>query len=154
MAIREIRKAPDDILYKKSREVTEFDQRLHSLLDDMKETLDKANGVGLAAVQVGILKRVCIIDDGNGLIELINPVILETGGSQTDVEGCLSFPGKWGEVTRPDYVKVSAYDRNGNKFEKEGTGLLARAFCHEIEHLDGHTFTEKVDKFIKEDELD
>lgn len=154
MAIREIRKAPDEILYKKSREVTEFDQRLHCLLDDMKETLDKANGVGLAAVQVGILKRVCIIDDGNGLIELINPVILETGGSQTDVEGCLSFPGKWGEVTRPDYVKVCAYDRNGNKFEKEGTGLLARAFCHEIEHLDGHTFTEKVDKFIKEDEID
>ncbi len=148
MAIREIRKAPDEILYKKSRTVTALDERLFELLDDMADTMYEANGVGLAAVQVGVLKRVCVIDDGEGLIELINPVIVEESGSQTGTEGCLSFPGKWGIVTRPDRVKVRSLDREGNEVEFTGSGLLARAFCHEIEHLDGHAFTEKVERFV------
>lgn len=148
MAIREIRKAPDEILYKKSRTVTEFDERLRQLLDDMADTMYEANGVGLAAVQVGILKRVCVIDDGDGLIELINPVITEESGSQTGTEGCLSFPGKWGIVTRPEQVTVRAFDRDGNEVEFSGRGLLARAFCHEIEHLDGHAFVEKAERFV------
>lgn len=148
MAIREIRKAPDEILYKKSRTVTALDERLFELLDDMADTMYEANGVGLAAVQVGVLKRVCVIDDGEGLIELINPVIIEESGSQTGTEGCLSFPGKWGIVTRPDFVKVRSLDRDGNEVEFTGSGLLARAFCHEIEHLDGHAFVEKAERFI------
>ena len=152
MAIREIRKAPDEVLYKKSREVTDFDARLHTLLEDMADTMYEANGVGLAAVQVGILKRVVVIDTGDGLMELINPVILETSGSQTGTEGCLSFPGKWGTVTRPLYVKVKALDRFGNEQILEGRELLARAFCHELEHLDGHAFVEKVEKFGDPDE--
>lgn len=151
MAIREIRKSPDEILYKKSREVTEFDGRLHTLLDDMAETMYAANGVGLAAVQVGILKKVVVIDTGEGLLELINPEIIEESGKQTGTEGCLSFPGKWGEVTRPNYVKVKAKDRFGNEQILEGKELLARAFCHEIEHLSGHAFIEKVERFIEED---
>lgn len=148
MAIREIRKAPDEILFKKSRPVTAFDERLRELLDDMADTMYEANGVGLAAVQVGILKRICVIDDGEGLIELINPVITEESGSQTGTEGCLSFPGKWGIVTRPEHVTVRAFDRDGNEVEFKGSGLLARAFCHEIEHLDGHAFVEKAERFI------
>ncbi len=152
MAIREIRKAPDEILFKKSRAVTAFDDRLWELLDDMADTMYEANGVGLAAVQVGILKRICVIDDGEGLIELINPVITEESGSQTGTEGCLSFPGKWGIVTRPEHVKVRAFDRDGNEVEFEGSGLLARAFCHEIEHLDGHAFVEKAERFIDPEE--
>lgn len=152
MAIREIRKAPDDILYKKSREVTKFDERLWELLDDMADTMYEANGVGLAAVQVGILKRICVIDDGEGLIELINPVITKTEGEQTGTEGCLSFPGKWGIVTRPQYVRVEAFDRNGSKVMYEGEGLLARAFCHETEHLDGHAFIEKAERFVDPEE--
>lgn len=153
MAIREIRKAPDEILYKKSREVVTFDKRLHELLDDMADTMYEANGVGLAAVQVGVLKRVCVIDDGSGIIELINPVITKTDGEQTGTEGCLSFPGKWGIVTRPNYVEVEALDRNGNKVSYRGEGLLARAFCHEIEHLDGHAFTEKAERFVDPEEV-
>lgn len=152
MAIREIRKAPDDILYKKSREVTKFDERLWELLDDMADTMYEANGVGLAAVQVGVLKRICVIDDGEGLIELINPVITKTDGEQTGTEGCLSFPGKWGIVTRPQYVRVEAFDRNGSKVMYEGEGLLARAFCHETEHLDGHAFIEKAERFVDPEE--
>ena len=112
----------------------------------------EANGVGLAAVQVGILKRICVIDDGEGLIELINPVITEESGSQTGTEGCLSFPGKWGIVTRPEHVTVRAFDRDGNEVEFKGSGLLARAFCHEIEHLDGHAFVEKAERFIDPEE--
>lgn len=153
MAIREIRKAPDEILYKKSREVTAFDKRLCELLDDMADTMYEANGVGLAAVQVGVLKRVCVIDDGSGIIELINPVITKTDGEQTGTEGCLSFPGKWGIVTRPNYVEVEAFDRNGDKVFFRGEGLLARAFCHEIEHLDGHAFTEKAERFVDPEEV-
>ena len=152
MAIREIRKAPDEILFKKSRPVTAFDERLRELLDDMADTMYEANGVGLAAVQVGILKRICVIDDGEGLIELINPVITEESGSQTGTEGCLSFPGKWGIVTRPEHVTVRAFDRDGNEVEFKGSGLLARAFCHEIEHLDGHVFVEKAERFIDPEE--
>ncbi len=152
MAIREIRKTPDEVLYKKSREVTDFDERLHTLLDDMADTMYEANGVGLAAVQVGILKRVVVIDTGEGIMELINPEIIETAESQTGTEGCLSFPGQWGIVTRPNYVKVKALDRFGNEQILEGRELLARAFCHEIEHLDGHAFIEKVEKFVNPDE--
>ena len=152
MAIREITKAPDEILFKKSRPVTAFDERLRELLDDMADTMYEANGVGLAAVQVGILKRICVIDDGEGLIELINPVITEESGSQTGTEGCLSFPGKWGIVTRPEHVTVRAFDRDGNEVEFKGSGLLARAFCHEIEHLDGHAFVEKAERFIDPEE--
>ncbi|MBQ2942867.1 MAG: peptide deformylase [Clostridia bacterium] len=151
MAIREIRKTPDEVLYKKSREVTDFDERLHTLLDDMADTMYEANGVGLAAVQVGILKRVVVIDVGDGIMELINPVIIETKDSQTGTEGCLSFPGQWGIVTRPNYVKVKALDRFGNEQILEGRELLARAFCHEIEHLDGHAFVEKVERFVDPD---
>ena len=152
MAIREIRKTPDEVLYKKSREVTDFDERLHTLLDDMADTMYEANGVGLAAVQVGILKRVVVIDVGDGIMELINPVIIEEADSQTGTEGCLSFPGQWGIVTRPDYVKVKALDRYGNEQIFEGRELLARAFCHELEHLDGHAFIEKVERFVNPDE--
>lgn len=152
MAIREIRKTPDEVLYKKSREVTDFDERLHTLLDDMADTMYEANGVGLAAVQVGILKRVVVIDIGEGIMELINPEIIETAESQTGTEGCLSFPGQWGIVTRPNYVKVKALDRFGKEQILEGRELLARAFCHEIEHLDGHAFIEKVEKFVDPDE--
>ena len=121
MAIRDIRNAPDEILFKKSRPVTAFDERLRELLDDMADTMYEANGVGLAAVQVGILKRICVIDDGEGLIELINPVITEESGSQTGTEGCLSFPGKWGIVTRPEHVTVRAFDRDGNEILMELT---------------------------------
>ncbi|MDP4133341.1 MAG: peptide deformylase [Bacillota bacterium] len=147
MAIRNIRKYPDEILNKKSREVRIFDDKLHTLLDDMKETMYQANGAGLAAVQVGILKRVVVVDDGNGLIELINPVIVLEEGEQVGPEGCLSFPGKWGEVARPNHVKVKAKDRNGKVVYYEGEGLLARAFCHELEHLDGKNFTMKVIRY-------
>ncbi len=152
MAIREIRKAPDDILNKKSREITVFDERLFTLLDDMADTMYEANGVGLAAVQVGVLKRACVIDVGDGLIELINPVIVEESGTQSGTEGCLSFPGKWGIVTRPNYVTVEAFDRKGNKVKYSGEGLLARALCHETEHLDGNTFVQKAERFVEPDE--
>lgn len=152
MAIREIRKEPDDILYKKSREITAFDERLFTLLDDMADTMYEADGVGLAAVQVGVLKRACVIDVGDGLIELINPVIIEESGKQSGTEGCLSFPGTWGIVTRPNFVTVEAFDREGNKVRFSGEGLLARAFCHEIEHLDGNTFVQWAERFVDPDE--
>ena len=142
MAIRKIVTDPDEMLRKRSREVTVFDARLHQLLDDMADTMYDADGVGLAAVQVGILRRVVVIDCGDKLYELINPEIIETSGSQTGNEGCLSFPEQFGEVTRPNFVKVKAQDRNGNWYEAEGTELLARAFCHEIDHLDGKVFVD------------
>ncbi len=144
MALRKIVTIGDEILNKKCRKVEKFDERLHELLEDMAETLEAANGVGLAAVQIGILRRVVIIDIGEGRIELINPEIIETSGEQDGQEGCLSVPGKWGDVVRPNYVKVRAQDRHGNEFETSGTELLARAFCHELEHLDGHLFIEKA----------
>lgn len=140
MALRRIVTGDDEILRKKCRVVTEFDERLWLLLDDMKDTLYKADGVGLAAPQVGILKRVVVIDVGDGLIELINPEIVSEKGRQEGTEGCLSFPGEWGIVVRPNKVTVKAQDRNGKEFTMQGKELLARAFCHEIDHLNGIVF--------------
>lgn len=151
MAIREIVKEGDDILTKVSRKVEKFDEKLHQLLDDMHETLIESNGVGLAAPQVGILKRVCIVDTGDDLVELINPEIIETSGEQEGPEGCLSCPGKLGIVKRPQFVKVKAFDRSGKEFIVAGEDLKARAFCHEIDHLDGVLFLTKVTKMIEED---
>ena len=146
MALREIVTYGDDILRKKCRPVTAFDGKLHTLLDDMAETLVKAEGAGLAAPQVGILRRAVIIDvhDGSGVIELINPEIVETEGVQCGNEGCLSLPGEWHEVERPAKVTVKAQDRHGNEFTMTGEGLLARAFCHELDHLDGVLFIDKA----------
>ena len=142
MALRQILTIGDETLNKKSKPVTAFNERLWELLDDMAETMYSANGVGLAAIQIGIFRRVVVIDTGDGLIELINPEIIEQSGSQSGLEGCLSVPGKWGEVTRPMKVKVKAQDRNGKPFEFEGEDFTARALCHEIDHLDGHLYTE------------
>ena len=148
MAIREIREKGDEILYKKCKAVVKFDEKLHILLDDMYETMQSRDGVGLAAPQVGILKRAVVIDVGDGKIELINPEIVEESGEQTGSEGCLSVPGVFGEVTRPNVVTVKAQDRNGKWFKITGKELLARAFCHEIEHLDGKLFLDRVITFI------
>ena len=146
MAIRKIREMGDPVLTKRCKEVTEITPRIQELIDDMFETLYEANGVGLAAPQVGILKRIVVIDvTGEDPILMINPKIIETSGEQEGYEGCLSVPGKSGYVTRPNYVKAIAYDENMEPFEIEGTELLARAFCHEIEHLDGHLYVEKVE---------
>ena len=145
MALREIRIMGDPVLTKVCKEVTEVTPKIAELIDDMLETMYEANGVGLAAPQVGILKRIVTIDVGAGPILLITPRIVETSGAQTGDEGCLSLPGKAGCVTRPNYVKVRAFDENMQEFEMEGTELLARAFCHELEHLDGHMYTEKVE---------
>lgn len=154
MAIRNIVKEGDDVLTKVCRRVEKFDSKLAMLLDDMAETLDLANGVGLAAPQVGIIRRVVIIDVGEGLIELINPEIIEKSGSQNEIEGCLSCPGQWGITERPMNVTVKAQDRNGKEFTVSGEGLLARAFCHEIDHLDGKLFKEVAIRMIDPDELD
>ena len=148
MAIREIREKGDEILYKKCKAVVKFDEKLHILLDDMYETMQSRDGVGLAAPQVGILKRAVVIDVGDGKIELINPEIVEEIGEQTGSEGCLSVPGVFGEVTRPNVVTVKAQDRDGKWFKITGKELLARAFCHEIEHLDGKLFLDRVIRFI------
>ena len=146
MAIRNIRIMGDPILEKVCKEVKEVTPRIKELIEDMLETMYDANGVGLAAPQVGVLKRIVVIDvTGEDPIVLINPRILETSGEQTGGEGCLSLPGKSGTVTRPNYVKVKAYEREMKPFEIEGTELLARAFCHEIDHLDGHMYVEKVE---------
>ena len=146
MALRNIREMGDDILNKKCKPVKEVNERTLDLIDDMFETMYEANGVGLAAPQVGILKRIVVIDTtGEDPILLINPVIVETSGEQTGQEGCLSVPGKSGQVTRPNYVKVLAYDENMEQFELEGTELLARAICHELDHLDGHLYVERVE---------
>ena len=146
MAIRNIREIGDPVLNKTCKPVTEVTERIAELIEDMFETMYDADGVGLAAPQVGILKRIVVIDvTGEDPILLINPVIIETSGEQTGNEGCLSLPGKTGVVTRPNYVKVRAYDEEMKPFEIEGTELLARAFCHEIEHLDGHLYVEKVE---------
>ena len=154
MAIRKIVVQGDEILNKVCKPVTAFDQKLHTLLDDMADTLRQANGAGLAAPQVGILRRVVVVsDDGEEILELINPEIVATEGEQTGPEGCLSVPGKCGMVTRPYRVRVRAQDRNGNWFEAEGEELMARAFCHELEHLDGHLYVEHIDHFLSEEEL-
>ncbi|ACQ54459.1 peptide deformylase [Clostridium botulinum] len=144
MAIRNIRKYGDELLRKKSRKIEKIDDRILTLLEDMVETMYSAEGVGLAAPQVGILKRAVVIDVGEGLIKLINPEIIETEGNQKDVEGCLSVPGEQGEVERPYKVKVKALNEKGEEIVLEGEGLLARAFCHEIDHLDGVLFVDKV----------
>ena len=155
MAIRKIVVQGDSILNKKCRQVTEFNRRLHTLLDDMKDTLGEAQGVGLAAPQVGILRRAVIVADGEDeLIELVNPELVLEEGEQTDPEGCLSVPGKWGMVTRPYHVRVRAQDRHGRWFEVEGEGLTARCFCHELEHLDGHLYTEHIDRFLTDEEVE
>lgn len=152
MALREITQFGDDILRKKCREVTRFDDKLGVLLDDMSETLKVFEGMGLAAPQVGILRRVVIVDvrDNNGLIELINPVITEETGCLAGAEGCLSVPGEWREVERPATIKVKAFDRHGKEFELTASELLARAICHEVDHLDGILFLDRVNKTLPE----
>ncbi len=152
MALRNIVKFGDSILTKKSRKVEKFDERLSILIDDMFDTLYNENGVGLAAVQVGILKRVVVIDVGEGPIELVNPEITLAEGEQREQEGCLSLPGKWGTTVRPMKVQVKAQDRNGKWQVFTGEGLKARAFCHEIDHLDGILFTSHVIDGVVESE--
>lgn len=149
MAIRNIVKVGDPVLSKKCRPVEKIDDRIIALIEDMEDTLYDSNGVGLAAPQVGVLKRIALVDIGDGLIDLINPEIISTEGTQNDLEGCLSLPGKWGYVERPNKVTVRAMDRNGDWYEYEGEGLLARAFCHEIEHLDGILFSSHVTEFVE-----
>lgn len=154
MALRRIVLQGEDCLTKVCRPVTDFDNRLHILLNDMKDTLLDSGGVGLAAPQVGILRRVCVVQNENDeIIELINPEIVYTQGEQTGLEGCLSVPGKFGVVTRPEVVRVRAQDRDGNFFVVEDSDLTARCFCHEIEHLDGHLFVEHTDHLLTEEEL-
>ena len=145
MAIREIRIMGDEVLTKVCKEVKQMTPRTEELIEDMLETMYEANGVGLAAPQVGVLKRIVVIDIGEGPIVMINPVILETSGSQTGSEGCLSLPGKAGQVTRPNYVKAKAFDENMEEYIVEGEELLARAICHELDHLEGHMSVEKVE---------
>ena len=153
MAIRKIHEVGDPCLTKVCRPVTEFNNRLHELLDDMADTLEEAGGVGLAAPQVGILRRVCIVEDEQGeIIELINPEIIKTEGEQTGLEGCLSVPGRQGFVYRPQKVTVRAQDRHGKVFELTGEDLLARALCHEIDHLDGKMYVDIEDHEIVEEE--
>ena len=153
MAIRNIVKDGDSILLKKCRPVEKFNEKIWVLLDDMAETMHAANGVGLAGPQVGLLRRVVVIDVGEGVIELINPKIVAYSGEQDGPEGCLSFPGEYGMVKRPNYVKVRAQDRNGQDFEIDGRELLARAFCHELDHLDGVVFKSRVSRMLGPDEL-
>lgn len=152
MAIRNMVLEGDPMLRKTSREVTAFDEKLGTLLDDMAETMEQQNGVGLAGVQVGVLRRVVVIDIGEGRIELVNPTIIKTAGSQVGSEGCLSYPGQFGIVERPDSVTVRAQDRHGNWFEMTGTALLARAFCHEIDHLDGIVFKDHATRMLDPNE--
>ena len=150
MALREIRVEGDPVLAKVCKEIKEVTPRIQDLIDDMIETMYEANGVGLAAPQVGILKRIVVIDIGEGPIVMINPTILETSGEQTGEEGCLSVPNKAGIVTRPNYVKARAFNENMEEYEIEGTELLARAICHELDHLDGHLYVEKVEGELME----
>lgn len=155
MAIREILTDKDPVLHKKCHPVTQFDEKLADLLDDLKETLAAANGAGLAAPQIGILRRaVIVVDDEDQMLELVNPEILSQSGEQDGLEGCLSVPGMWGYVLRPMKVKVRAQDRAGNWFEVKGEEMVARCFCHEIEHLDGHVFSEHVDHLYTNEELE
>ena len=156
MALRKIVVQGEDCLTKRCRPVTDFNFRLHLLMDDLVETLSEAGGAGLAAPQVGILRRACVVmdEETEEFIELINPEIVSQSGEQTGPEGCLSVPGKWGLVTRPDYVRVRAQDRHGRWFEVEGEGLTARCFCHELEHLDGHLYTEHIDRFLTDEEVE
>ena len=157
MGLRKILTDKDPALHKVCKPVTAFDEKLHKLLDDMQETLVDSGGVGLAAPQVGILRRIFLVDvglDGNEIIEFINPEILETDGEQEGPEGCLSVPGKYGLVKRPYWVKVRAQDRYGEWFEAEGEELIGRCVCHENDHLDGIVYTEVMDRFLTQDELE
>ncbi|MBR5093647.1 MAG: peptide deformylase [Oscillospiraceae bacterium] len=154
MALRTILTEGEPGLNKKSRKVERFDERLHQLLDDMQETLAAADGVGLAAPQVGVLRRAVLVDNGETVLELINPEILEQDGEQDGLEGCLSIPGQYGLVKRPMHVKVRAQDRNGNWYEAEGEGLTARCFCHEIEHLDGILYRSRAYHMLTAEELE
>ena len=153
MGLRKILTTDEAALHKVCRPVEKFDWRLHKLLDDMRETLAQANGVGLAATQVGILRRVVLVDTGENILELVNPELLETDGEQEGAEGCLSVPGKYGLVKRPYYAKVRAQDRNGAWFEAEGEEIVARCFCHELDHLDGIVYTEIMERYLTEEEL-
>ena len=156
MGLRKILTDEESALHKVCKPVTAFDNKLFKLLDDMAETLIDSGGVGLAAPQVGILRRVVLVDVGEeepDIIELINPEMVETAGEQYGPEGCLSVPGKYGLVRRPNYAKVRAQDRNGDWYEYEGEELIARCFCHELDHLDGIVYTEKMDRFLTEEEL-
>ena len=157
MAIRTILTQEDPVLNKVCHPVTRFDDRLADLLDDLRETLTDANGMGLAAPQVGILRRATVVvldPETNEMVELVNPEILEERGEQDGWEGCLSLPGMWGKVKRPDWVKIRAQDRNGEWFEMEGTEMVARCFCHELEHLEGHMYDEHTDRLYTAEELD
>ncbi|MCI7085304.1 MAG: peptide deformylase [bacterium] len=154
MAIRQIVKEGDDVLTKKCREVVKFDDRLAMILDDMTETLHLANGVGLAAPQVGILRRIVVVDVGEGPIELVNPVIIEQSGEQEGLEGCLSCPGEWGITKRPMNVTVKAFDRKGKEFTVSGEGLLAKAFCHELDHLEGVLYKQIAIRMVSPEELE
>ncbi len=154
MGLRRIFTDEEPALHKVCKTVTKFDARLHKLLDDMAETMTDSCGVGLAAPQVGILKRVVVVDLGDEILELVNPELIETSGEQSGAEGCLSVPGKYGLVTRPMYAKVRAQDRNGEWFEAEGEELIARCFCHELDHLDGIVYTQFVERFLTPEELE
>ena len=155
MALREILTQGDPVLTKTCRPVEKFDRKLHDLLDDLKETLSDSGGVGLAAPQIGILRRVVVVEDRDDhMLELVNPVIVSQAGEQNGWEGCLSVPGKYGMVQRPSLVTVRAQDRDGNFFEASGEDLVARCFCHELEHLDGHLFVEHTDRLYTVEELD
>ena len=153
MGLRKILTTKDPALRKVCKPMVNFDNRLFRLLEDMKETLIDSGGVGLAAPQVGILRRVVLVDTGEEILELINPTLVAVDGEQTGAEGCLSVPGKYGLVTRPYWAKVRAQDRNGNWFEAEGEELIARCFCHELDHLDGIIYTDVMERFLTEEEL-
>ena len=153
MGIRKILTVEEPALHKTCKPVENFDKKLHNLLDDMRQTLIDSEGVGLAAPQVGILRRVVLVDNGEQILELINPEIIQTDGEQIGAEGCLSVPGKYGLVKRPYYAKVRAQDRNGNWYECEGEELTARCFCHELDHLDGIIYTEVMERYITDEEL-
>ena len=153
MGLRKILTDKDPALHKVCKPVTAFDKKLHHLLDDMAETMQDANGVGLAAPQVGILRRVVTVDLGDEILELVNPTLVETDGEQIGAEGCLSVPGRYGLVKRPYYAKVRAQDRYGDWFEVEGEELIGRCFCHELDHLDGIIYTEVMDRYLTEEEL-
>ena len=153
MGLRRILTDKEPALHKTCKPVTNFDAKLHELLDDMRETLLDSGGVGLAAPQIGILRRVVLVDNGEEILELVNPTMLETDGEQVGAEGCLSVPGKYGLVKRPYYAKVRAQDRDGNWYEAEGEELTARCFCHELDHLDGIIYTEVMDRYLTDEEL-
>ena len=154
MGLRKILTDQEPALHKVCKPVTAFDSKLHKLLDDMQDTLIESNGVGLAAPQVGILRRVVLVDVGDEIIELVNPTLVETDGEQVGPEGCLSVPGRYGLVKRPYWAKVRAQDRYGDWYEAEGEELIARCFCHELDHLDGIIYTEVMERFLSEEELE